>query len=246
MRERTECGARGQDDRHARAEDDSRSVRLGEKGEVLGQHVAGLEVGHDQDLGAACDRGVDALDLGRFGTDGIVEGERTVEDAVDDLPAFRHLAQRGGVDRRRNLRGDGLDGGENCNSRRAEADLREQIDGVLNDVAFGIEVGKDVDRGIGDEQGLGISRHIHDEDVADTPRRTQAGLARGHLAHELVGVQAALHQQLAPGFVDQLDGLCRRRFAVRHIDDLEAVDIETVLASHSGDLRGRTDEDRGR
>src|SRR5262245_6117828 len=93
---------------------------------------------------------------------------------------------------------------------------------VLHDVAFGIEIGKNVDGRVGDEERFGICRHIQDEDVADPPRRAQAGLARRHLAHELVRVQAALHQQLALGLVDQLDGLRRCGFAVGHIDDLEA------------------------
>ena len=93
--------------------------------------------------------------------------------------------------------GHGLDGGEDRDPRRAEPDLREQIDRVLNDVALGVEIGKDVDRRVGDEQRLGIGRHVHDEDMTDAPRGAQAGLARRHLAHQLVGVQAALHQQLA-------------------------------------------------
>src|SRR5262245_47404380 len=79
--------------------------------------------------------------------------------------------------------------------------------------------------------------------MADPPRRAQAGLARSHLAHELVRVQAALHQQLALGRVDQLDRLCRCRFAVGHVDDLEAIDVETMLASDGCNLRDRSDED---
>ena len=35
---------------------------------------------------------------------------------------------------------------------RAEADLGEEIDRVLHDVALGVEIGSDVDRRIGDEQ----------------------------------------------------------------------------------------------
>ena len=49
-------GARGQDDRHARAEHDAGGVGMGEEGQVLRQHVAGLEVGHDEDLAVAGDR----------------------------------------------------------------------------------------------------------------------------------------------------------------------------------------------
>ena len=80
--------------------------------------------------------------------------------------------------------------------------------------------------------------------MADPTRRAQAGLARGHLAHELVRVQAALHQELAFGLVDQLDRLRRRGFAVRHVDDFVATDIETMLAGNAGNLGGRSHEDR--
>ena len=44
-------GARGQDDRHAGAEHDAGGVGVGEEGQVLRQHVAGLEVGDDEDSG---------------------------------------------------------------------------------------------------------------------------------------------------------------------------------------------------
>ena len=67
---------------------------------------------------------------------------------------------------------------EDRDPRRAEADLREEVDGVLDDVALGVEVGEDIDRGIGDEQRFRIGRHVHDEDVADAPRRAQAGRRR--------------------------------------------------------------------
>ena len=95
--------------------------------------------------------------------------------------------------------------------RRAKPDLREQVDRVLDDVALGIEVRKDVDRRVGDEQRLRIGRHVHDEDVTDATRGAQPGLSRRHLAHQLIGMQAALHQQLALGLADELDRLRRRR-----------------------------------
>ena len=170
-------GARGQDDRHPRAENEPGGIGLGEKDEVLGQHVAGFEIGHDEDLGAAGDLGLDALDPRRLGIDGIVEGERPVEDAAGDLAAVGHLAERRGIDGRGNLRRHRLDGGKNGNPRRAEADLGEEIDDVLDDVALGVEVGGDVDGRVGDEQRLGVGRHVHDEDMADPPRGAQAGLS---------------------------------------------------------------------
>src|SRR5262249_11171090 len=112
-------GARGQDDRPARAEHDPGRVRLGEEREVLGQHVAGFEIGDDENLRTPCDRGFNALDLRRFGIDRIVESKRPVESATRYLPTFGHLAQRGCVDGRRDLGRHHFDGGENRNARRA-------------------------------------------------------------------------------------------------------------------------------
>jgi hypothetical protein len=48
-------GAAGEDDRHARAEDDAGAERVGQVFELLGEHVAGFEVGHDEDVGASGD-----------------------------------------------------------------------------------------------------------------------------------------------------------------------------------------------
>ena len=91
------------------------------------------------------------------GIDRIVEGERPVEHAAGDLAAIRHLAQRRGLDGRGDLRRHGLDRRQDRDARRAEADLHEQVDRVLDDVALGIEIGKDVDRRVGDEQRLGMA-----------------------------------------------------------------------------------------
>src|SRR3954466_12156131 len=57
-------------------------------------------------------------------------------------------------------------------------------------------------------------------------------------------MQAALHQQLALGFVNQRHRLRRGRLAVRGINELEAIDIDPMLARHGGNLPGRTDQDR--
>ena len=106
-------GPRGEDDRHPRAEHDAGGVGMREEGQVLGQHVAGLEIRHHQDLRLTGDRRLDALDACRLRADRIVEGERTVELAAGDLTAIRHLAQRRSLDGGGNGRGHGLDGGQN-------------------------------------------------------------------------------------------------------------------------------------
>ena len=105
-------GARREDDRHAGAEHDAGGVGMGEEGQVLRQHVAGLEVGDDEDLGVAGDRAADALDPRGLGVDGVVEGERPLEQAAGDLAALGHLAEGRGLDGRGDLRRHRLDRGE--------------------------------------------------------------------------------------------------------------------------------------
>src|SRR5262249_38174147 len=94
---------------------------LGEEREILGQHVAGFEIGYDENLRTTRDRGFNALDLRRFGIDGIVESKRPVESATRYLSTFGHLAERGRVAGRRDLGCHCLDGREYRNPRRAEA-----------------------------------------------------------------------------------------------------------------------------
>ena len=127
-------GAARQDDRHARAEHEPGAVGVRQKAELLGEHVARLEVWHEQDVGIAGDLRLDALHPRGLFADGVVERQRAIEHAAGDLPALGHLAQRGGVERGLHLGVDGLDGGENGNLRSGHAERDRQIDRVLADV----------------------------------------------------------------------------------------------------------------
>src|SRR5712675_669818 len=57
-------------------------------------------------------------------------------------------------------------------------------------------------------------------------------------------MQAALHQQLAFGLMDQLDRLGRRSVAVGYVHDLVLADVDLVLARDGGDLRFRPHQNR--
>jgi len=48
-------GAAGEDDGYAGAEYDSRQLRAAQVFELLGQHVAAFEIGHDENVGLAGD-----------------------------------------------------------------------------------------------------------------------------------------------------------------------------------------------
>ena len=57
-------------------------------------------------------------------------------------------------------------------------------------------------------------------------------------------MQAALHQQLAPALVNELDAAGRRRVAVPRVDDLVTRDVHAELTRRVGDFCRRPDQDR--
>ena len=68
-------GAAGENDRDPRAEHDPRGVGLGKKGQALGEHIARLEIGNHEDIGAPRDWGDDLLDRRRLRAYRVVERE---------------------------------------------------------------------------------------------------------------------------------------------------------------------------
>ena len=205
-------GPAGQDDRHPRAEHDAGGIGAGHEGQALGEHVARLEVGHQQDVGAAGHRRIDLLDARRLGVDGVVERQRAVDERAGDL-----------------VRGPSSCTAPPPRSSTAPSELTVSIAestatrtsamprACARSIAFcrmstlSSSVGHDVDRGVGDDQGVLVAGHVHHEAVADAPRGAQPGLAPHHGGHQLVGVQAALHQRLGLAFAHQLHRRRRRR-----------------------------------
>ena len=161
-----------------RAEHDAGRVGAGEERQALREHVAGLEVGHDQHVGAARDRRVDLLDRRRLEADRVVERERAVEDAAGDLAAVGHLAQRRRLDRRRHLRVDRL-------HRRQDRDphLRRRRSACARSIAFctmstlSSSVGAMLTAASVMISASAMRRHVHHEAVADAPRGAQPGVA---------------------------------------------------------------------
>ena len=134
--------------------------------------------------------------------------------------AILHSARR--VERRRHLRIDRLDRGQDRDLRLLHAERHREIDRVLADVDLVLERRRDVDRRVGDDEDLVVGRHVHDEHVADAPAGAQPGLLRHDRAEQLVAVQAALHQQLGLALPHQLHRLAAARMAVRRVDDPDA------------------------
>jgi hypothetical protein len=62
--------------------------------------------------------------------------------------------------------------------------------------------------------------------------------------HQLVRVQAPLHQRFDLALDGELDGTCRRGMAVRHVLDRDAVDLQIRLLCNGLDARARADQHR--
>ena len=161
--------------------------------------------------------GDDALGARGGGRDGVVERERPVDDGAFDLAAVGHLAQRRRVQRGGHVRVDGLDRREDGDPRPRDAERVREVDRVAHDVGLVLQRRRDVDRGVGDDERARIGRRLHQEAVAHAASGAQR--AADHGAHQLVGVQAALHQRVDLALERELDGARGRGMAVRHVLD---------------------------
>ena len=158
-------GAARQDDRNARTEDDPRRLGRGKIDELLRDHVSGLEVRGHEDVRVSGDLRPDALCFRRIPRDGVVDAERPVQQAAGDLAPVEHLAERRRLDRGWYLRIDPLDRREERDLGQRDAQRLGEIDGVLDDVALCLQVGKDVDCRVGDEEQFRMVRNDEREDV---------------------------------------------------------------------------------
>ncbi|KAG1438706.1 hypothetical protein G6F57_019734 [Rhizopus arrhizus] len=148
-----------------------------------------------QDVGVAGHARHDALLVRRVARDRVIERQRPIDIAAPDLLAVGHLRQRGGVQRGRHRRVDGLGRAQHRKLRARHTQRPRQVDGVLGDVRLFLQGRCDVDGRVRQDEQLGIRGHRHDECVADAAVRAQPGFAGHHGRHEMVRVQAALHQQ---------------------------------------------------
>ncbi len=160
-------------------------------------------------------------------------------DAACDLPPVGHLAQRRSLDGRRDLGVHRLHGGKNCDPRLRLAQGMAEVDGVLDDINLGFEIRGDVDGGVGNDQGFRMVGNVHHKAVTYATRRAKSALALDDGGHQLVRVQAALHQGFRLAGENELHGGVRRTVAVRRIHDLELRDIDVAGRGGCDDLRGR-------
>ena len=86
------------------------------------------------------------------------------------------------------------------------------------DVDFVLQRRRVIDGRVGDNQDLVVGRHVHDEHVAQSTSCAQASLSRDDRTEQLVGVQAAFHQELGLPLTNQLHRLGGRCVAVSGVD----------------------------
>jgi hypothetical protein len=80
--------------------------------------------------------------------------------------------------------------------------------------------------------------------LADAPLGAQASGRSRDLAHQLVGMQAPFHEELALALADHRHGLGGSSVAMGRIDDLATRQVQPVLCRNGANLRLGTDEER--
>ncbi len=89
----------------------------------------------------------------------------------------------------------------------------------MHDVTFRLQVGRDIEGSIGDEQWSRIGRHIHHKDMAHAAARLQTATRSDHCVHQLIGVQAPFHHRVhfaRTGHRNRFLGSCMTMFRLHH------------------------------
>ena len=170
-------GPARQDDRHAGAEHDAGRIRIGQEGQALGQHVAGLEIGHDEHVGLPGDRRSIFLIFAapRSMALSSASGPSRMPPVIWPRSAILHSAAASMVE---GTFGFTVSIADRIATRTGLDPQRvREIDGVLDDVDLVLQRRRDVDRRVGDDQRPIVAGHVHDEAMADPARRAQAALA---------------------------------------------------------------------
>ena len=182
-------------------EHQARAFGAGEVDELLVDHVAGLEAGHQQHVGPAghlrrrcpcCAPTRAEIALSN------ASGPST--SAAADLPAVGHLAQRRGVDGARDRRVHRLHRRQDRHARQLRCRAR-----CARSIAFcamsrlSTSVGAMLTTQSVMQQRPREAGHVHHEDMARAAAGAQPGLAADGGGQQFVAVQRALHQRARHG-----------------------------------------------
>jgi len=136
----------------------------------------------------------------------------------------------------------GLDRREDRHARLHHADRVRKIDRIAHDVGLVFERGRDVDGRVGHDEGARVGGRLHQVAVADAALGAQARVVRHDCAHELVGVQAALHERLYLVLRHELHGARGGGVAVRHVFDGQVRNVQPCGVRHGLQARARCHE----
>ena len=118
-----------------------------------------------------------------------------------------------------------------------------KLDSVLDDVHFIFERRIDVDGGVSDKERPRIIRGVDNKHMAHPPGGPKLFLVDDR-AHELVGMETALHQGFDLSIARECDRLRCSRMAMFGRDELIAREVELGLFRGSSNFRLRSNQDR--
>ena len=151
---------------------------LARKLSILRHHVAGLEIGRQQDVRVARDLRRNALRLGRIAADGVVERQRTIQ------PGRRYRSARDPPSCRAHAASNRWRAFSSSRFRqppriatfgRSTPNVRARSIAFWQMSTLSSSVGRDVDRRIRHDQDLVVRRHVHQERMAQAPAGAESG-----------------------------------------------------------------------
>ena len=69
-----------------------------------------------------------------------------------------------------------------------------EINRILDYINLGIEIWRDIDRRVGDDERLRIARNVHNEAMANATLSANSAMRGNNGTHEFVGMETSLHQ----------------------------------------------------
>ena len=155
-----------------------------------------LEMAVADNIGLPGDGTIDALDFGGFGRYRQIEGEGPVDKAAVNFTLAGAVDDFSPFDTGRHGRVDHFGARQNGDLWFRIAQGVRHINGVADNIHPGIDVGRHIDRAIGNQQHLVTSGNGHVKNVADASAGAQPGVPIDGGAHQGVGVHMAFHDAL--------------------------------------------------
>ena len=210
---------RDEDDGTEGSEHHAGHPRTGITHEELAHDVAGLDRGHDEEVGVARYPALETLALRGLGGGGHVEGYGPLDDAGGEGACLPVLHEGGRVNRGPDLGVNLLVRGEYGHLGLGDAEAVEGAHRVPDDLPLLLELRSDDHAAVAREDELGLARDLEGGEVRKEAASPEALLLVEGGPEEVARVECALHEEVGLARADEAGCLEGGGGPVRDVDD---------------------------